>query len=409
MKKYKAVIYDIDGTVLNTLNMNMYPLLKIIKEELNEDWTFEQVLKFAAYPGMKVMEELHIQDKEKTYARWVQYVNEYEEGATLYEGFEQVFPQMEAAGMIQAVVSAKTKAQYDIDMGQKGLDRYMKAAILAEDTSKHKPDPEPLLACIARLNLSPDEVIYIGDARSDELASKNAHIDFGYAKWGNVAKEDMADAAFVFEKPSDLLQLLDQRSEKEKMLAGEIYDCSDDELIKQWHKAKDLVRDYNLLDSLNQEKKEEILKELLGGFEQNLWITPPFYADYGENIYFGKNCEVNMNCTFLDDNQIIIGDYALIAPNVQIYTAFHPTHYLDRLTSQDDGSFAFCKTQSAPVVIGNHVWIGGGTIILPGVTIGDNVVIGAGSVVTKDIPANTIAYGNPCQVIRKNCRLCDKQ
>ncbi len=209
MKKYKAVIYDIDGTVLNTLNMNMYPLLKIIKEELNEDWTFEQILKFAAYPGMKVMEELHIQDKEKTYARWVQYVNEYEEGATLYEGFEQVFPQMEAAGMIQAVVSAKTKAQYDIDMGQKGLDRYMKAAILAEDTSKHKPDPEPLLACIARLNLSPDEVIYIGDARSDELASKNAHIDFGYAKWGNVAKEDMADAAFVFEKPSDLLQLLD--------------------------------------------------------------------------------------------------------------------------------------------------------------------------------------------------------
>ena len=89
--KYKAIIYDIDGTILNTLNMNMYPLMKIIKEETGEDWSFEQVLKFASYPGMKVMEELNIKDKEKTYARWVQYVNEYEEGATLYDGFLEVF------------------------------------------------------------------------------------------------------------------------------------------------------------------------------------------------------------------------------------------------------------------------------------------------------------------------------
>lgn len=208
MKKYKAVIYDIDGTVLNTLKMNMYPLMKIIKEELNEDWTFEEVLKFAAYPGMKVMEELNIKDKEKTYARWVQYVNEYEEGATLYEGFEDVFSKSEEAGIIQAVVSAKTKAQYQIDMGQKGLDKYMKATILAEDTDKHKPDPTPLLECLKKLQLQPDEVIYIGDAKSDELASKNAHIDFGYAKWGNVAQEEMKDATIVLEKPLDLLQLI---------------------------------------------------------------------------------------------------------------------------------------------------------------------------------------------------------
>ena len=90
MKKYEAIIYDIDGTLLNTLNMNMYPLMKIIKEETGEDWTFEQVLKFAAYPGMKVMEELGVKDQEKTYARWVQYVNDYEEEATLFEGFEEV-------------------------------------------------------------------------------------------------------------------------------------------------------------------------------------------------------------------------------------------------------------------------------------------------------------------------------
>ena len=90
MKKYEAIIYDIDGTLLNTLNMNMYPLMKIIKEETGEDWTFEQVLKFAAYPGMKVMEELGVKDQEKTYARWVQKVNDYEAKATLYKGFEEV-------------------------------------------------------------------------------------------------------------------------------------------------------------------------------------------------------------------------------------------------------------------------------------------------------------------------------
>ena len=150
-------------------------------------------------------------------------------------------------------------------------------------------------------------------------------------------------------------------------------------------------------------EKEKILNELLGGKGKNLWITAPFFVDYGNNIYFGNNCEVNMNCTFLDDNIIRIGNNALIAPNVQIYTAFHPTNAIDRFgEAKEDGFFEFCKTQTAPVTIGNNVWIGGGAIIMPGVTIGDNVVIGAGSIVTKDIPDNTIAYGNPCQVIREN-------
>ena len=192
-------------------------------------------------------------------------------------------------------------------------------------------------------------------------------------------------------------------TEREKMLAGQLYDCGDPELLNQWHKAKDLVREYNHTSSADAERKEEILKELLGGKGENLWITAPFLVDYGNNIYFVNHCEVNMNCTFLDDNVIRIGDNALIAPNVQIYTAFHPTNALDRFGEpRADGSFEFCKTQTAPVTIGNNVWIGGGAIIMPGVTIGDNVVIGAGSVVTKDIPDNTIAYGNPCLVMREN-------
>lgn len=208
MKKYKAIIYDIDGTVLNTLNMNMYPLMKIIKEETGEEWTFEQVLKFVAYPGMKVMEELNVKDKEKTYARWVQYVNEYEEGATLYDGFEEVFQRFYDAHIIQAVVSAKTAKQYQIDFVDKGLDQYMETAILADDTDKHKPDPEPLLKCIERLNLSTNEVIYIGDALSDYQASKNAGMDFGYAKWGSVSSQGIDDPDYIFNQPQDLLKLL---------------------------------------------------------------------------------------------------------------------------------------------------------------------------------------------------------
>ncbi|WP_029450647.1 sugar O-acetyltransferase [Clostridium algidicarnis] len=191
-------------------------------------------------------------------------------------------------------------------------------------------------------------------------------------------------------------------TEREKMLAGQLYDCGDAELMQQWHKAKNLAIEYNGLDSNNNENKERILNELLGGRGEHLWITAPFFVDYGNNIYFGNNCEINMNCTFLDDNKIVIGDNALIAPNVQIYTAFHPTNANDRFGEQTADGFAFCKTITAPVIIGDNVWIGGGSIILPGVTIGDNVTIGAGSVVTKSIPSNTVAYGNPCRVVRKN-------
>ena len=192
-------------------------------------------------------------------------------------------------------------------------------------------------------------------------------------------------------------------TEREKMLAGQLYDCGDKELLAEWHRAKDLARDYNNTDSSNKEEKERILNLLLGGRGENLWITAPFYVDYGNNIYFGNNYEVNMNCTFLDDNKIVIGNNALIAPNVQIYTAFHPTNAARRFGGpKEDGSFEFCKTQTLPVVIGDNVWIGGGAIIMPGVTIGNHVVIGAGSVVTKDIPDNMIACGNPCRAVREN-------
>ncbi len=207
MGKYKAILYDLDGTVLNTLDMNMYPLLKIIKEELNEDWTFDQVLKFAAYPGMKVMKELGIKDQEKTYARWVDYVNSYEKGASLYPGLEEVFKQVKKENIDQAVVSAKKKDQYKIDFIDKGLDIYMKTAVLEEDTKRHKPYPDPLLEALRRLDLKADQVVYVGDSYSDLLASQAAGIDFAYAKWGSVYEGDMSGASYILDRPGDVLSL----------------------------------------------------------------------------------------------------------------------------------------------------------------------------------------------------------
>lgn len=193
-------------------------------------------------------------------------------------------------------------------------------------------------------------------------------------------------------------------TEKEKMLSGLLYDCSDAELMKIWFDGKNLIREFNRLDYSDRAGQMKILDLLLGSHGKNLQITAPFYVDYGKFIHIGDNCEINMNCTFLDCNTITIGDNALIAPNVQIYTAFHPLEASKRqppVKSIDSAEFPFAVTKSAPVKIGKNVWIGGGSIILPNVTIGDNVTIGAGSVVTKNIPDNVLAFGNPCRVVKK--------
>ncbi len=183
-------------------------------------------------------------------------------------------------------------------------------------------------------------------------------------------------------------------TELEKMMKGQAYNGNDPEIMQLWHRGKRLCHNFNSLPSDAENERSNVLSELLGKKGDNLWIASPFYVDYGINIYFGVNCEVNMNCTFLDDNKIIIGDNVLIAPNVQIYTAFHPFSFSDRYDTHNS-----LIIHTAPVIIGENSWIGGGTIILPGVTIGKNVSIGAGSVVTKSIPDNKIAYGNPCRII----------
>lgn len=186
-------------------------------------------------------------------------------------------------------------------------------------------------------------------------------------------------------------------TEKEKMLSGAFYDTRDSALRRLSNYAKDLMRVYNNLPAENIELRNQIIHLLFGFCGEKARVNQPIWVDYGCNISLGAGSLINMNCTLLDTGRITIGDNTLIGPDVKIYTAVHPIEVDERIYIDKSGKPAI-RTQTAPVVIGNHVWIGGGTTILPGVTIGDNTVIGAGSVVTKSIPANTVACGNPCVV-----------
>lgn len=181
-------------------------------------------------------------------------------------------------------------------------------------------------------------------------------------------------------------------TEKEKMLAGEVYDATDPELIGELMATREVLYEYNTLRPSECERMKEILKELLGHVgDNNFLINQPFRCDYGKQISIGKRFFANFNFVVLDEAHVTIGDDCFIGPNVSIFTACHSTDPVERNSRRE---------WAKPVKIGNNVWIGGSVTILPGVTIGDNVTIGAGSVVTRDIPSNSVAVGNPCKVIK---------
>ena len=181
------------------------------------------------------------------------------------------------------------------------------------------------------------------------------------------------------------------KSEKEKMISGKPYIAFGDELLAERQYAKEMIFDFNSLRPNQIDERNEILKRLLGKTKDKYFIEPPFRCDYGYNIEIGENFYSNYNLIILDCAPVKIGDNVLIGPNVSIYTAGHPLHYEIR---NQEYVYAF------PIIIGDNVWIGGNVVINPGVSIGENSVIGSGSVVTKDIPKNVIAIGNPCKVLR---------
>jgi maltose O-acetyltransferase len=180
------------------------------------------------------------------------------------------------------------------------------------------------------------------------------------------------------------------KSELEKMLAGEPYEALDPELVRRRTLARDLCWDFNATRETQQDERRALLTKLLASGGDTAWIQPPFFCDYGSNIRLGARVYFNFNCVVLDVCEVTIGDCVLFGPAVQIYTATHPLDAAERRL----------KEFGKPVSIGADCWIAGGAIILPGVTIGARSVIGAGSVVTRDVPSDVVAAGNPCQVIR---------
>ena len=180
------------------------------------------------------------------------------------------------------------------------------------------------------------------------------------------------------------------RTDKEKMLAGETYNCLDPDLEAIRQKTKELMRLHNKTESMPE--RQAILKQLLGYIGQNSIIEPPFFCAYGQNTYIGDYVFLNHLCTILDCNEVRIGDHVMVGPAVQIYTAAHTLEAETRIQGWE---------VAKPIAIEDNVWLGGGAILLPGVRIGRNAVVGAGAVVSRSVPANTIVAGNPARVIRE--------
>lgn len=181
--------------------------------------------------------------------------------------------------------------------------------------------------------------------------------------------------------------------EREKLHTGQLYLPNDDSIMKEQLQRLDRLYDYNATRPLEQEKREALLKEMFAEIGEDCYVEPPLHSNFGGgHVHLGKNVYANFNLTLVDDTHIYVGDYTMLGPNVVIATAGHPI--LPELREQ-------AYQYNMPVHIGKNCWLGAGVIVLPGVSIGDNTVVGAGSVVTKDLPANVVAVGNPCRVLRE--------
>jgi maltose O-acetyltransferase len=182
------------------------------------------------------------------------------------------------------------------------------------------------------------------------------------------------------------------KSEKQKMLEGELYEPWDEELMKERERARYLVRQFNSTTETEFDKRVELIKQMFGSAGEKVYMEPNFRCDYGYNIHVGDNFFANFDCVILDVCEVRFGDNCMLAPGVHIYTATHPVNPYERIKGPEFGK---------SVTIGDNAWIGGGAIINPGVTIGDNVVVASGAVVTKDVPSNAVVGGNPARVIKE--------
>lgn len=206
-KAYACVIFDLDGTMLDTEKMNLVPLQRLIQEDLGYAVSYENLLKYRALPGKKTLEILGFADVERAYARWVRFINAGAIRARLYDGYPEVLRTLAKRRIHLAIASAKTRRQYEIDFMPTGLHRYMKSVVLVEDTALHKPHPDPLLKAAALVGARPADCLYIGDTEHDGSAARAAGMDFALACWGALDGVEV-EADYRFTEPLDIVRNL---------------------------------------------------------------------------------------------------------------------------------------------------------------------------------------------------------
>lgn len=217
MKKYKAVIYDLDGTLIDTAYMNIKPLQIVLEKQANIKKEYEELLPYFCYTGEGVMKEFGIEDRMLFYSAWVNEMNNGSYQSFAYEGIEETMAGIDELGIRQAVVSSKYRSQYQIDIEKKGLGKHFECVILAEDCNKHKPDPEPMIRCLDKMKLHTNEVIYVGDTDNDCRCAKRAGVAFAYASWGPLSLKERED--YYLSEPSDIKRLV-EGSFSEIVVAG---------------------------------------------------------------------------------------------------------------------------------------------------------------------------------------------
>lgn len=204
--KYKAIIYDIDGTLVDTTSMNTIPLMKIAKEETGIDYSYDELKGYIAYAGKKTLELLGIQDIETVYARWVSYIRTSDIHAEPFDGIMEMLEGIQKLGIPQAIMSSKMYKQYELDIVNNQMGDFFCAKTLAEDTKEHKPTPAPMLHILKQLQLNPEDVLYVGDTHADQECCKRSGVDFAYASWGPLDLEEEPD--YYLAKPTDLLDIV---------------------------------------------------------------------------------------------------------------------------------------------------------------------------------------------------------
>lgn len=395
----KLVIFDFDGTLADTCATILATYQSAISELHMAPRTDAECRATIGLPLRKGFAQLYPDaddaalDRFTATYRRIFAASKERLRPELFPGVREMLGALREMGMTMAIASSRSEVSLTEFCRDNGISDYFSLMLGGDSVCNAKPDPEPVLTTLRRLGFECGETIVVGDMPVDIAMGKGAGCQTVGVTYGNATKGELIDAGadHVVDSAADIVRIADGSCDTiwRQMKSGDTYEALHPYLISRLEITREKLWEYNSLRPSETARQEEILRGLLGRCGKQFHFNQPFRCDYGENISIGENFFANFNLTILDEAEVTFGDNVFIGPNVSIYTACHPIEPGERNTSVE---------WSEPVSVGNNVWIGGSVTILPGVTIGDNCTIGAGSVVVKDIPANSVAAGNPCRV-----------